>query len=51
MAIFGLGNNLADEWQNWTVKVAQKPSEEHDDFRINPKGNTDIKVFKEKLEE
>jgi len=51
MAIFGLGNNKADDWQNWTISVAKNPSEKQDDFRINPKGNTDIEVFNKKLEE
>ena len=51
MAIFGLGNNRADDWQKWTTDVVNNPKEADAEFRINPKGNTDIKVFNQKLAE
>ena len=40
-----LVDNVAAKWQNWTVGIAKEPYGKHEDFRINPAGNTDVKVF------
>lgn len=44
-------SNLADKWQDWTVKIGLNPYGKHDSFRINPEGNKDIEIFTKKLEE
>ena len=49
MGLFSF-NSIAQKWQDWTVAIAKAPYGEHEDFRINPKGNTDVAVFQKELE-
>lgn len=40
----------AKGYENWLVKVAKTPEQNHGTFKINPDGNTDNNVFMKELE-